>query len=59
MVILKQLHIDNFINISTGIHFKYDSVWDTVSYSLVEVDQRFRGAYCHHHQGGDYHICAL
>jgi hypothetical protein len=25
--------------------------WDTVPCSLVEVDRRFRGAYCLHHQG--------
>jgi hypothetical protein len=26
-------------------------VWDTSPCSLVEVDQRFSGAYCLHHQG--------
>jgi hypothetical protein len=25
--------------------------WDNAPYSLVEVDRRFRGAYCLHHQG--------
>jgi hypothetical protein len=25
--------------------------WDIAPYSLVEVDQRFGGAYCLHHQG--------
>jgi hypothetical protein len=27
------------------------AVWDIASYSLVEVDGRFRGTYCLHHQG--------
>jgi hypothetical protein len=26
-------------------------LWDVSSYSLVEINQRFRGAYCLHHQG--------
>jgi len=26
------------------------AVWDTAPYSLVEVDRRFRGAYCLHYQ---------
>jgi hypothetical protein len=25
--------------------------WDVVPCSLVEIDRRFKGAYCHHHQG--------
>jgi hypothetical protein len=27
--------------------------WDIAPYSLVEVDWRFRGAYCLHYQGDD------
>jgi hypothetical protein len=27
--------------------------WDIAPYSLVEVDRRFRGVYCLHHQGDD------
>jgi hypothetical protein len=26
--------------------------WDFAPCSMVEIDQRFRGAYCLHHQGG-------
>jgi hypothetical protein len=29
---------------------------DVVSCSLVEVDRRFRGAYCFHHQGSGYGV---
>jgi uncharacterized protein (DUF305 family) len=25
--------------------------WDAAPCSLVKIDLRFRGAYCHHHQG--------
>jgi hypothetical protein len=32
--------------------------WDTTPYSVVDVDRRFRGAYCLHHQG-DVSITAL
>jgi hypothetical protein len=28
--------------------------WDVAPCSLVEVDQRFRGAYCIHHQEGHF-----
>jgi hypothetical protein len=27
--------------------------WDIAQYSLVEVDRRFRGAYCLHHQADE------
>jgi hypothetical protein len=27
------------------------NVWDMAQCSLVELDKRFRGAYCLHHQG--------
>jgi hypothetical protein len=26
--------------------------WDVAPYSLIDIDQRFRGSYCLHHQGG-------
>lgn len=29
--------------------------WDVASYSLVEINRRFGGAYCFYHQGGDDH----
>jgi hypothetical protein len=29
--------------------------WDIAPSNLVGVDRRFRGAYCLHHQGYDYH----
>jgi hypothetical protein len=28
--------------------------WDVAPCSLVEIGQRFRGAYCLHHQGDEY-----
>jgi hypothetical protein len=27
------------------------ALWDIASFNLVEVDRRFRGAYCLHHEG--------
>jgi hypothetical protein len=32
---------------------KVRAFWDIAPRSLVEVDQRFRGAYCLHHDGDD------
>jgi hypothetical protein len=32
---------------------KITAFWDIVPSSLVEVDRRFRGVYCLHHQGND------
>jgi hypothetical protein len=32
---------------------KMTAFWDVAQLSLVEVDQRFRGAYCLYHQGGE------
>jgi hypothetical protein len=33
--------------------------WDVVPCSLVDIDLRFRGVYCLHHQGDDGHIYKL
>jgi hypothetical protein len=33
-----------------------DVFWDVASWSLVEIDRRFRGAYSLHHQGEDSNI---
>jgi hypothetical protein len=30
------------------------AVWDTAPFSIEEVDRRFRGTYCLHHQGGEF-----
>jgi hypothetical protein len=30
--------------------------WHVVPCSLVEIDRRFRGAYCLHHQGDDGYV---
>jgi hypothetical protein len=41
---------------------KIVAFWDIAPCCLVEVDRRFRGAYCHHHQvhrpddGGTMHL---
>jgi hypothetical protein len=32
---------------------KITAFWDILPFSLVEVDQCFRGDYCLHHQGDD------
>jgi hypothetical protein len=34
-------------------NMKMTAFWDIVPCSLVEVDRRFRGAYCLHHQGDE------
>jgi hypothetical protein len=34
---------------------KMTAFWDIVLCNLVGVGQRFRGAYCLHHQGDDHH----
>lgn len=34
-------------------NLKIKAIWNTPPCSLVEVDHRFRQAYCLHHQGGD------
>jgi hypothetical protein len=35
---------------------KFRVFWNVVSCSRVEVDRRFRDAYCHHHQGDHHRI---
>jgi hypothetical protein len=35
------------------------AVWDIALCSLVEVDRRFGGAYCLHHQGGESFIAQI
>jgi hypothetical protein len=30
--------------------------WDVAPRSLVDIDRRFRGAYCPRHQGGDSYV---
>jgi hypothetical protein len=37
----------------TAVSLKMVVSWDLSLYSLVNVDRRFRGAYCLHHQGPD------
>jgi hypothetical protein len=34
-----------------AVSVKPTVLWDVMLYSLVEIDQRFRLAYCIHHQG--------
>jgi hypothetical protein len=34
---------------------KVKAFWDVMPRILVEVDRRFRGVYCLHHQGGEIH----
>jgi hypothetical protein len=35
------------------LNLKMAVCWDTAPCSLIEIDQRFRGAYCLHHQGDE------
>jgi hypothetical protein len=35
----------------TVASMKFRVFWDVLPYSEVDVDQRFRGVYCLHHQG--------
>jgi hypothetical protein len=37
----------------TAASMKFRLFWDVAPCSHVEVDRRFRGAYCLHHQGDD------
>jgi hypothetical protein len=38
---------------------KMDVFWDVASYSLIDTDRRFRGAYCLHHQGATSQKAAI
>jgi hypothetical protein len=40
----------------TAANVKMTAFWDIEPRSLVEVDRRFRGAYCLHHQGDETSI---
>jgi hypothetical protein len=54
--ILVRSHVCNILStfVASGgnrsMHLKMAVFWDVVSYSLVDTDQRFRGAYCLHYQ---------
>jgi hypothetical protein len=37
----------------TAVSVKMTAFWDIAPRSLVEVNRRFRGAYCLHHQGDE------
>jgi hypothetical protein len=37
----------------TAASMKFRVFWDVAPCSHIELDRRFRGAYCLHHQGGD------
>jgi hypothetical protein len=37
--------------ILTVTSMKMAVFWDVAPCSLIDIDRRFRGAYCHHHQG--------
>jgi hypothetical protein len=43
--------LDERFQVLTATSMKMTSFWDTAPCSLVDVDRRFRGAYCLHHQG--------
>jgi hypothetical protein len=37
----------------TAVNMKMTEFWDTAPRILVEVDRRFRGAYCFYYQGDE------
>jgi hypothetical protein len=41
----------NHLQVLTAASMKFRVFWDVAPCSHVEVDRRFRGAYCLHHQG--------
>jgi hypothetical protein len=49
----RRQNIDRLVRfqVLTAASVKITVIWDFVSCSLVEVDRRFRGAYCLHHHG--------
>jgi hypothetical protein len=51
------LNATNVIGQWISIGEKMTVFWDVAPCSLVEVYQRFRGAYCFHHQGDDMGYC--
>jgi hypothetical protein len=39
------------VEVITAVSMKMTVSWDVAPCSILEVDRRFRGAYCLHHQG--------
>jgi hypothetical protein len=47
------LDVKKRFKVLTAASMKMTAFWDIAPCSLIEVDRRFRGAYCVHHQGDD------
>jgi hypothetical protein len=45
-----------FKDIVHKMYIKMIVFWDVAPCSLVEIDPRFRGAYCLHHQGDEWAV---
>jgi hypothetical protein len=43
----------------SSLCFKTTAFWDIAPCILVEIDRRFRGAYCLHHQGDESSYCLM
>jgi hypothetical protein len=48
---MRKLSNDTIICFASLNSHEMTAFWDIASCSLTEVDRRFRGAYCQHHQG--------
>jgi hypothetical protein len=50
---MKKLYGVRF-QVLTVMSMKMTVFWDVTPYSLVDIDRRFRGTCCLHHQGNEY-----
>jgi hypothetical protein len=44
-----------FMMVTTTEKGEFRVFWDVMPFSQVDVDRRFRGAYCFHHHGDETH----
>jgi hypothetical protein len=42
--------MSRFLNRVSKLRLKVTALWDVAPYNFVELDRRFRGAYCLHYQ---------
>jgi hypothetical protein len=40
-------------HVLTAASIKFTVFWDILPYSKIDIDRRFRGAFCLHYQGDD------
>jgi hypothetical protein len=46
--------VDSNVAAEEQLNIKMTAFWDIAPCSFVDVDRRFRGAYCHNHHCPDY-----